>query len=122
MKNVHGKLERNLRKTTLLNTCNPMLMETILKVLREQFKDDEQRKTAGEIAGLVPETSLEWEPFLKERGGFREVNDGYLPEDLVLTADRWSRNKGGCVRLRNRKRLMEYIQKMFTRWVCLRLA
>ena len=70
MKNVHRKLERNLRKTTLLNTCNPMLMETILKVLREQFEDDEQRKTAGEIAGLIPETSLEWKTFLKERGGF----------------------------------------------------
>ena len=31
--------ERNLRKTTLLNMCNPILMETILKVLREQFKN-----------------------------------------------------------------------------------
>ena len=62
--------ERNLRKTTLLNTYNPILMETILKVLREQFKDDDQRRTAREIAGLVPETSLEWEPILKERGGF----------------------------------------------------
>ena len=43
--------ERNLRKTKLLNTCTPILMETILKVLREQFKDD-QRKTAAEIAGF----------------------------------------------------------------------
>ena len=59
-----------LRKTTLLNTCNPILMETILKVFREQFEDDDQRKTAGEIEGIVPETSLEWEPMLKERGGF----------------------------------------------------
>ena len=62
--------ERNLRKTTLLNTCNPILMETILKVLREQFKDDSQRKTAGKIAGLVTETSLELETFLTERRGF----------------------------------------------------
>ena len=62
--------ERNLRKTTLLNMCNPILMETFLKVLREQFKDDDQRKTAGEIAGFVPETSLEWEAILQERGGF----------------------------------------------------
>ena len=62
--------ERNLMKTTLLNTCNPILMETILKVLREQFIDDDQRKTAGEIAGLVPENSLEWETTLKARGGF----------------------------------------------------
>ena len=62
--------ERNLRKTTLLHVCNPILMETILKVLREQFKDDDQRKATGEIAGIVPETSLEWEPILIERGGF----------------------------------------------------
>ena len=67
---------------------NPIFMETILKVLREQSKDDDQRKTAGEIAGSVPETSLELETILKEReerGGFWEVDDGYLPEDLVLT-------------------------------------
>ena len=62
--------ERNLRKTTLLNTCNPILMETILKVLREQFKNDDQSETAGEIAGFVPETSLDLETILKERGGF----------------------------------------------------
>ena len=62
--------ERNLKKTTLSNMCNPILMETTLKVLREQFKDDDQRKTAGEIGSLVPETSLEWEPIVKERGGF----------------------------------------------------
>ena len=48
--------ERNLRKTTLLTVCNPTLMETI--------------QTGGEIAGLVPETSREREPILKERGGF----------------------------------------------------
>ena len=62
--------ERNLRKTTLLNMCNPLLMETILKVLREQFKEDDQMNTAGEIAGSIPETSLECEQILKERGGF----------------------------------------------------
>ena len=38
--------ERNLRNTTLLNTCNRILMETILKVLREQLKDDDQRKNS----------------------------------------------------------------------------
>ena len=53
--------ERNLRKATLLNTWNPMLMATILKVRREQLKEDDQRKTAGEIASSVPETSLELE-------------------------------------------------------------
>ena len=83
MKNVHRKLGRNLRKTTLLTMCNPILLETMLKVLREQYKDDGQRKTAGEIAGLVTENSLEWEPILKERV---EIDDGYLLEDLVLTA------------------------------------
>ena len=30
---------RNLRKTTLLKMYKPMLMETILKVFREQFKE-----------------------------------------------------------------------------------
>ena len=48
------------------------LMETILKKFREQSKEDDQMKSAGEIAGLVPETSLEWEPILKGRGGFWE--------------------------------------------------
>ena len=42
--------------TTLLDIDNLKLLETILKVLREQFEDDDQMKTAGEIAGLVPET------------------------------------------------------------------
>ena len=70
--------ERILRKTTLLNTCNPILMETILKVLREQFKDDDQRKTAGEIAGLVPE--------LKNEEDSGEVDDGYLLDDPVMAA------------------------------------
>ena len=54
-------------------------METILKVLREQIKDDDQRKRAGVIAGFVPETSLELETILQERGVFGEVDDGYLP-------------------------------------------
>ena len=42
-------------------------------------------KTAGGIAGLVPETSLECEPILKERDS-GEVCDGYLLEDLVSIA------------------------------------
>ena len=36
--------------------------------------------------------------------------------------DRWSRNKCDCVPLRNRKRLMEYIQKVFMRLFRLCLA
>ena len=53
---------------------NPISMETVLKAIREQFKDDDQVKTTGEIAGSKPETSLEWEPILKERGGFWEMS------------------------------------------------
>ena len=45
--------------------------------------------TAEEIAGSVPEIRLECEQILKERGGFwDDVNDGDLPEDLVLIASR----------------------------------
>ena len=53
--------------TTLLNMYNPILMETIRKALREE---DDQMNTAGEIAGSIPETSLECEQNLKGRGGF----------------------------------------------------
>ena len=38
-------------QTTLLDMNNLKLMETILKVLREHFKDDDQMKSAGEIIG-----------------------------------------------------------------------
>ena len=51
--------EINLRETTLLNVYNPILMETILKKFREQSEKDDQMKTAGEITGSVPETSLD---------------------------------------------------------------
>ena len=61
--------ESNLRKTTLICAIQ-YWWRTVLKLLREQFKEDDQRKTAGEIAGLVPETSLELETILKEREGF----------------------------------------------------
>ena len=52
--------------TTLLDMDNLKLMETILKVLREQIEDDDQMKTASDIAGLVPEIPLECEQILKE--------------------------------------------------------
>ena len=50
-------------------------MNTILNLLREQFEEDEyviieENSWKTDIAGVVPETSLEWEPILKERGGF----------------------------------------------------
>ena len=59
-KHAHEVWERNRMfpdmHTTLLDIDNLKLMETFLKVLREQFEDDDQMKTAGELAGLVPET------------------------------------------------------------------
>ena len=48
----------------VLNVYNPRLMETILKALREQIKEGDQMNTAGEIAGSIPETSLECEQIL----------------------------------------------------------
>ena len=45
--------ERDLRKTTLLNAYNPILMETILKVLREHFKDDDQRRTVQNVGKIM---------------------------------------------------------------------
>ena len=48
-KRAHEIGEINSRKTTLWNMCNPMLMETILKVLREQFKEDDQLNAAGRL-------------------------------------------------------------------------
>ena len=64
--------DTKLLDATLLNMYNPIPMETILKKLREQFKREDQMKAGGEIIGLVPETLLDWDPILKERGGFWE--------------------------------------------------
>ena len=58
--------------TMLSDTNNLQLMELYFQKLREQSKKDDQLKTAGEIIGSVPETSLDWDPILKERGGFWE--------------------------------------------------
>ena len=72
--------------TTLLNMNNLKLMETILKALREQLKENDQLNAVEEIAGAVPEIPLEYDQIVKEGGRFwDDVNDGYLPEDLVLT-------------------------------------
>ena len=65
-------LDTKLLKATLLYMYNPILMETILKALREQIKEDDQMNTAGEIAGSIPETSFDWDPILKVREGFWE--------------------------------------------------
>ena len=73
--------------TALLDINNLKLMETILKVLREQFKYDDQMKTAGEIVGLIPETTLECEPIVERtRRILRMSTMDILFEDLVLTA------------------------------------
>ena len=49
----HIFLDTKLLNATLLTMCNPILMETILKVLREQIKEDDEMRTAGEIVGSV---------------------------------------------------------------------
>ena len=85
--------------TTLLNTYPPRLIATILKALREQLKESDQLNAVQEIAGSVPEIPLEYDQILKERGRFwDDVNGGYLPEDLVLSARReetdWVHSEG----------------------------
>ena len=71
--------------TSLLNTCPPKLMATILKALREQLKENDQLNAVEEIAGPVPEIPLEYDQILNEGGRFwDDVSGGYLPEDLVV--------------------------------------
>ena len=43
--------DAKLLNATLFNMYNPITMETILKALREQSKEDDQMKSAGEITG-----------------------------------------------------------------------
>ena len=75
--------------TVLLNTYPPKLIATILKALREQFKENDQLHSVEEIAGPAPEILLEYDQILKEGEKFSDdVNGGYLPEDLVLAARR----------------------------------
>ena len=76
-------------QTTLLNTYPPKLIATILKALREQLKENDQLNAVEEIAGPVPEISLEYDQILKGGGEFwDDVNGGNLPEDLVLVTRR----------------------------------
>ena len=76
-------------QTTLLNTYPPTLIATILKALRETLKENDQLNAVEENAGPVPEIPLEYDQILKDGGGFwGDVNGGYLPEDLVLSARR----------------------------------
>ena len=76
-------------QTTLLNTYLPKLIAMILKALQEQLKKSDQLHSVEEIAGPVPEIPLKYDQILKGGGRFwDDVNDGYLPEDLVLIARR----------------------------------
>ena len=59
-------------RTMLLDMHSRKLRELRLQKLREQSKEDDQMKSAGEHTASVPETSLDWESILKERGGFWE--------------------------------------------------
>ena len=58
--------------TVLSDMSNLKLMEMHFQKLRGHSKKDDQMKTAGEIIGSIPQTSLDWDPILKERGGFWE--------------------------------------------------
>ena len=69
-------LDTKLLNATLFNMYNPISMETILKTLREQSKEENLMKFAGEITGSVPETLLDSESMLKERGGFWAGHSG----------------------------------------------
>ena len=90
-------------RTTLLDTCPPKLIATILKALPEQLKENDQLNAVEEIAGPVPEIPLEYDQILKEGESFwDDVNGGYLPEDLV-------------VGLRDVKKLIGYILKVSSR-------
>ena len=53
-------------QTMLLNTYPPKLIATILKVPREQLKENDQLNAVEEIAGPVPDIPLEYNQVLKE--------------------------------------------------------
>ena len=77
-------------QTTLLNTYPPKLIATILKALREQLKENDQLNAVDEIAGPVPEISLEYDQVLKEGGKFWDgVNGCIFPKVLC-----WPRSEG----------------------------
>ena len=52
-------------QTTLLNTYLSKLIATILKVLLEQLKENDQLNAVEEIAGPAPEFPLEYDQILK---------------------------------------------------------
>ena len=68
-------LDTKLLNATLFIMHNPISMEAILKALREQSKEDDQMKSAGEITGSVPEPLLDWESILKERWNRKRLTE-----------------------------------------------
>ena len=52
--------------TSLLNTCLPKMIATILKALRGQLRENDQLHSVEEIAGPVPEIPVECDQILKE--------------------------------------------------------
>ena len=75
------------------------MIATILKALREQFKENDQLNAVEEIGGPVPEIPIEYDQVLKGGGRFwDDVNGGCLLEDLVLAARReeinWVHSEG----------------------------
>ena len=86
-------------QTTLLNTCPPKLIATILKALRGQLEESDQLSAVEEIAGPVTEIPLEYDQILKGGGRFwNDVNGVYQPEDLPSVARReaidWVHSEG----------------------------
>ena len=64
---MNPKMHAMLFDTKCLNASLFNMYNPILKALREQSKEDDQMKSAGETSGSVPETLLDWESILKER-------------------------------------------------------
>ena len=86
---------------TLLNTDPPKLIATVLTVLREQLKENDQLNSVEEIAGPAPEIPLEYDQILKEE------DSGMLStEDICQKTLCW---------LRDVQRLNGYILKLFTK-------
>ena len=66
-------------QSSLLHTCPPKLIATILNALREQLKENDQLKAFEEIVGPGPEVLIEYDQILKDGGGFwDDDNGGYL--------------------------------------------
>ena len=54
----------------------------------DKLKENDQLIAVEELAGPTPEIPLEYDQIFTGGGFWNDVNGGYLPEDLVLTARR----------------------------------